>query len=87
VSSTGADCDQSMMISGLNDSGCKSHASTLGGIGLALILGGLGGFIATVSTTPDDKTPTITIKAPETPAVPPTPTPPPATLATPTASH
>ncbi len=85
VSTTQADCDSSMMISGLNQNAdCKSHASTLSGLGLGLILLGLGGFVATVSTTPDDKTPTITIKAPPTVTTPPTTTPPPASLATPT---
>src|SRR5512139_425904 len=36
-------------------SGCRSDAQILSGVGLGLILAGLTGFIATVSTSPDDK--------------------------------
>ena len=51
---TGADCDQ---MHGVTDdtAGCRSNASVLGSIGLGLILAGLTGFIATISTSPEDK--------------------------------
>jgi hypothetical protein len=51
---TGADCDQ---MRGVNEdtSGCRANASVLGTVGLGLILTGLVGFIATVSTSPEDK--------------------------------
>lgn len=53
VANTGADCDQMRMVG--EDSSCRTNASIIGTVGLGLILAGLGGFIATVSTSPDDK--------------------------------
>ena len=51
---TGADCDKNAMAGDTN-SGCKSNATILSTVGLGLILAGLTGFIATVSTEPDEK--------------------------------
>lgn len=51
---TGADCDE-MRAPGESASGCRSNASLYSGVGLGLILTGLVGFIATVSTSPEDK--------------------------------
>ena len=53
MSNTGADCDQ---MGGYDDaSSCRSKSQVLGSVGLGLILAGLAGFIATVSTSPDDQ--------------------------------
>ena len=54
VTNTGADCDQMRGLDG-DASGCRGNAKVLGTIGLGLILAGLTGFIATVSTSPEDK--------------------------------
>ena len=51
---SGADCD-SMKGVGDDSSDCKGSADILGGIGFGLILAGMVGFIATVSTSPEDK--------------------------------
>jgi hypothetical protein len=62
--SSGADCDP-MAMPGQSTAGCHSRATVYGDIGLGLILAGLLGFVATVSTAEDDApehTPTI-IKA------------------------
>jgi hypothetical protein len=67
---TGANCDQMGSIG--YDSSCHSTSSIYGGIGLGMILAGLTGFIATISTEEDDPapTPTVDIKAqPEKPAL------------------
>ena len=54
IINSGADCDQ--MAGTVNpDSGCRTKATVLGDIGFGLILGGLVGFIATISTAQDDK--------------------------------
>ena len=53
VANTGADCDMAMRPGENPD--CKSDAGLVGGIGLSMIILGLVGFIATVSTAPDDK--------------------------------
>ena len=53
VANSGADCDQSRMVG--ESSSCRSNASLVSTVGLGLILAGLGGFIATISTAPDDK--------------------------------
>jgi hypothetical protein len=53
VANSGADCDESRMVG--VESSCRTNASIIGTVGLGLILAGLGGFIATVSTAPDDK--------------------------------
>ncbi len=67
---TGAACD---MMSGQigYDSGCHATSTIYGGVGLALILAGLTGFVATVSTAEDENPtpPAIDIKAQEKPAV------------------
>jgi hypothetical protein len=81
VSQSAADCRP--LITGAHDPNCRSNANTIGTIGFGLILVGLVGFIATVSTTPDDKKspPLQDIKAP--PAEPAKP--PPQTTVTPPA--
>ncbi len=71
---TGADCDQ-MEGPGIGDEDCKSSASLLGGIGLGLILVGLAGFVATVSTSPDDDATTEPVTVPATTPAPAEPTP------------
>jgi hypothetical protein len=53
-----ADCQPTEAI-GVNESGCKSTSSTVGNIGLGLILAGLSGFILTVTTAQDDKPPAV----------------------------
>jgi hypothetical protein len=52
VGNTGADCDE-MAVNGV-ETNCKSNAQILSTIGVALILTGLLGFVATVSTAEDD---------------------------------
>jgi hypothetical protein len=86
---SGADCDMSH-APGAPPVSCKQSASAEGGMGVALILAGLVGFIATISTSEDDSdTPKpIEIKAepaPTTAAPVPalTPAPAPAPAATP----
>ena len=89
---SGADCDMSSAPGGQPDDSCKSRATVLGDLGLGLILLGLVGFIATVSTSEEDKPPPPVIvpkaDAPKTEvpkATPtPTPTPPPTPAADPT---
>lgn len=51
VGNTGADCDQMDMRGGTS---CRSNAQILSTIGVTLILAGLLGFVATVSTAEDD---------------------------------
>lgn len=53
LSNTGADCD-AMEMKGIDSSSCRTKAQILGTVGLALILVGLVGFVATVSTAEDD---------------------------------
>ena len=81
---TGADCAPTP---GKPYADCREEASTVSAIGLGLILAGLIGFVATISTTPDDKpaTPVAAPRPPAPPAPPPsapapavTPAPPPA---------
>jgi hypothetical protein len=78
LAGTGADCDaMTMGALGSNDS-CHTKATVLSDIGLALLLGGLSGFIATVSTAEEDRpVPTTVITAP--PPPPPVKAPDPAT--------
>jgi hypothetical protein len=61
---SGADCDMTA-APGEPQVQCKSNASITGGIGVALILAGVVGFIATISTSSDDddKPKAIEIKA------------------------
>jgi hypothetical protein len=55
---TSADCDQ-MTVSGLNqgEANCRSGAQWASAAGVALIVGGLLGFVATVSTAEDEEKP------------------------------
>lgn len=53
TTNTGADCDE-MRTVGDTSSSCRGNAEILSTIGLGLILAGLTGFIATVSTSPED---------------------------------
>lgn len=80
---TGADCSM-LAAPGEPPLKCESNASVGGGIGVALILAGIVGFIATISSAEDDdKPPVMEIKAkPEAPA-PPTEMPPVAPMPTP----
>jgi hypothetical protein len=57
VVNSGADCDAMAMPGGEPDEGCKTKAAWLGNVGLGLVLIGLIGFIATVSTSDDDAPP------------------------------
>jgi hypothetical protein len=82
---TGADCDKDAGPGGEPDESCKTRATVLGNAGLALILIGLVGFIATVSTAEDAKpAPAVVVPKPDAPAPPPTPTPTPAPAPEPT---
>nr|HEX4314672.1 hypothetical protein [Kofleriaceae bacterium] len=64
LSNTGADCD-TMGMAAQPDSSCHTTAKVLGTAGLILIVGGLLGFVATVSTSEDedDNKPKVTIEA------------------------
>lgn len=53
VVNTGADCKPD--VAGMRDVACEDRAKLVSTIGLGMILAGLVGFIATVSTAPDDK--------------------------------
>jgi len=77
VANSGADCDATGQP-GVPDSNCQKSSGTASTVGFSLILVGLLGFIATVSTTPVDKKPitTETVPAPVlTPQPPPMTTP------------
>ena len=54
VVNTGADCDSMRGIDGDTD-GCRANAQVLSTVGLSLVIAGLAGFIATVSTSPEDR--------------------------------
>ncbi len=83
---SGADCDMSSAPGGEPDDGCKTRATILGDIGLGLILIGLVGFIATVSTAEDDEpAPVVVIPKADAPAPAPMPAPAPTPIATPPA--
>jgi len=58
------DCDTTTPLPGQTSS-CHSHAAVLGDVGVGLILAGLLGFVATISTADDDddKKPPVIIKA------------------------
>ena len=63
LAGTGADCDANQSAA-MPDSSCHTKATVLSDIGLSLLIGGLVGFIATVSTAEEDKpVPTTVIKA------------------------
>lgn len=53
VANTGADCDARDMPGPNVEDDCRSKAKILGTIGMTLILGGMLGFIATISTAED----------------------------------
>lgn len=53
---TGADCDMETMP-GVDESGCHNKAQWLSTAGVVLIVGGLLGFVATVSTAEEDPQP------------------------------
>ena len=79
VSSTQADCDQDIGL-GMPKMDCKSKAGLISGVGLTMILLGMVGFAATVTTAVDDPTPVPTAlptkpqpPGPSTPSVTPTP--------------
>ena len=60
---SGADCDQMGPVVSPNSS-CRTSSAIAGDIGLGLILAGLVGFLATVSTAEDDKpAPIVELKA------------------------
>ncbi|CAN5546980.1 hypothetical protein BH11MYX1_BH11MYX1_33730 [soil metagenome] len=62
VIQSGADCNTSH-APGEPAMTCAQNASTAGGIGVALILAGVVGFIATISTAEEDKPAPVEIKA------------------------
>jgi hypothetical protein len=74
VVGTGADCDVKM-VGDMSSDSCKTRASVIGNVGLGLILAGLVGFIATVSTAEDDKPAAKPDAIPPTPPTPPAPAP------------
>jgi hypothetical protein len=86
---TGADCDNMNMNPGQDPADCRTKAKWLGTLGVALILAGLLGFVATVSTAEDeDKTSAKVTTVPDTgtgsgSAAPTTTTPPPTDTTTP----
>jgi hypothetical protein len=89
---TGADCDNMNMNPGQDPADCRTTAKWLGTLGVALILAGLLGFVATVSTAEDeDKTSAKVTTVPDTgtgsgsaaPTTPTTTTPPTDTTTTP----
>jgi len=53
IANTGADCDAMEMPGPNIENNCRTKARWLGTLGLALILGGLLGFVATISTAED----------------------------------
>lgn len=58
---TAADCDE-MEVTGINNSSCESGAKWASTAGVVLIVGGLLGFVATVSTAETEKPKTVEIK-------------------------
>lgn len=68
LSNTNADCDE-MQVPGLNDSSCKTNAQWATTAGVVLIVGGLLGFVATVSTAEKDP-PAKVVEIKEVPATP-----------------
>lgn len=63
---TGADCDNNANMPGSDPSDCRTNAKWLSTLGVALILAGLLGFVATVSTAEDeDKTSAKAITVPD----------------------
>jgi hypothetical protein len=65
---SGAECDQMTKIGSPPDANCHQRSTIYGDVGVALILGGLLGFVATISTAEDEKEPPkIDIKAADAP--------------------
>jgi hypothetical protein len=63
---TGADCDTNNTMPGHDPSDCRTTAKWLSTLGVTLILAGLLGFVATVSTAEDeDKTSATTTTVPD----------------------
>ena len=76
VANTGADCDR--MMPGDTTTDCKDRATLISNIGFGLLLAGLVGFIATVTTAEDDadnEPPKLSVDPPPAPLTP-TSTPP-----------
>ena len=74
IAGTGADCDAMTMGAQASNDSCHTKATVLSDVGLVLLIGGLVGFIATVSTAEEDKPPpatVITTPPPERPKLPP----------------
>jgi len=63
---TTADCDE-MKMPGVDDSGCRGKAQWLSTAGVVLVLGGLLGFVATVSTAEDEAKPKPVVLQDQTP--------------------
>ena len=57
IAGTAADCDARNQAIAMPDTSCRNKATVLSDIGLSLLIGGLIGFIATVSTAEDDPPP------------------------------
>jgi hypothetical protein len=67
LANTGADCDTMNKDPGQSPADCRSKAQILSTIGVSLILAGLLGFVATVSTAEDeDKTSATVTSVPDT---------------------
>jgi len=62
IAGTSADCDANNQAIAMPATDCHNKASALSDLGLALLIGGLVGFIATVSTAEDDPPPPPTAK-------------------------
>jgi hypothetical protein len=77
LSNTGADCDE-QRAPGTEITDCRSNAHVLGTVGVVLILAGLLGFVATVSTAEDEDKSSAKVQQVPTVVVPATPTPEPA---------
>ena len=61
LAGTSADCDE-MAMPGVDNSSCHSRAKWLNAAGVVLIVGGLIGFVATVSTAEEEKPKVVEIK-------------------------
>jgi hypothetical protein len=65
VTNTGADCSPVLGRPGVVE--CREKATIVGNVGLGMILVGMLGFVATVSTAPEDKTVAPLPEAPKAP--------------------
>ena len=61
LANTNADCDE-MTTPGLNETGCHNKAQWMSTAGVVLVVGGLLGFVATVSTAEQEKPKPVEIK-------------------------